>query len=218
MSTLTSLAASQGTSESATATTLLSAPFQARTWKEVAYALTTLPVAVIGFSAVTVGIATGVGLSVVVIGLPVLAATLALANVGSRFERRRAGWVDPRLRDAQRAPVERAHSMSARAIVHRLRDLAAWRSVLYFVILLPLSVVTFTLTVTVWTFALAALTAPFWNWSVDNGSTRLLGFVAQRPLDYVVVVAVGIVTLIASPWITRAAVRQHLALVALLVR
>lgn len=64
--------------------------FDRHTWKEIAYLLSNLPVAVLGFVYVVTMLATGVGLAVTVIGLPVLAAGLLGARQLGKAERGRA--------------------------------------------------------------------------------------------------------------------------------
>lgn len=66
------------------------APFDAVTWKEIAYLLSNLPAALIGFVFTVVMVATAGGLSVTAIGLPLLACGLFLSRQLGRLERARA--------------------------------------------------------------------------------------------------------------------------------
>lgn len=66
-------------------------PFAAATYREIGYALTSLPIAIGGFVLSVTLFSLGAGLSLTVLGLPVLAALLAAARGLGAAERRRAG-------------------------------------------------------------------------------------------------------------------------------
>ncbi|MFI2351234.1 sensor histidine kinase [Streptomyces sp. NPDC019443] len=118
--------------------------FDRHAWKEIAYLLGNLPVALIGFVYVAFAIFTGVGLSVTVIGLPLLALGLAGARLLGRAERARARALLG-VRIDEPSPLFRPHR--GEGLVPRLwtslKDPVAWRSVLYSFIRLPWGVLTF---------------------------------------------------------------------------
>jgi signal transduction histidine kinase len=118
--------------------------FDRHTWKEIAYLLGNLPVALISFVYVAFAIFTGVGLSVTVIGLPFLALGLAGARLLGRAERARARALLG-VRIDEPSPLHRPHR--GEGLVPRLwaslKDPVAWRSVLYSFIRLPWGVLTF---------------------------------------------------------------------------
>jgi len=62
----------------------------AGTWRRTWYALASLPLGVVWFSAVICGLALGTALLITVLGVPVVLITLALARRGAGAERRRA--------------------------------------------------------------------------------------------------------------------------------
>ncbi|MCX2181044.1 sensor domain-containing protein [Streptomyces sp. SKN60] len=114
------------------------------TWKEVAHLLADLPCALAGFVYAVVTIALGVGLSVTVIGLPLLALGLAGARGMAGAERARA-------RGLLGVHVERPSRLPHRDgflpwLWAQLKDPVAWRSQLYGFIRLPWGVLTFTVT------------------------------------------------------------------------
>lgn len=87
--------------------------FDRHTWKEIAYLLSNLPIAVLGFVYVVTMLATGVGLAVTVIGLPVLAAGLLGARQLGKAERggpARCSGCASRSRARCRADATRASS------------------------------------------------------------------------------------------------------------
>ncbi|MFK4224971.1 sensor histidine kinase [Streptomyces sp. NPDC019890] len=121
--------------------------FGRHTWKEIAYLLASLPMALIGFVYVAFMIFTGVGLSVTVIGLPLLAIGLAGARLLGRAERARAR-VLLGVRIEEPSPLYRPHRQDGVLpwLWTSLKDPVAWRSVLYSFIRLPWGVLTFSVT------------------------------------------------------------------------
>ncbi|GGZ20229.1 histidine kinase [Streptomyces inusitatus] len=114
------------------------------TWKETAHLLANLPVALIGFIYVAFTIGLGVGLSVTVIGLPLLALGLAGARLIGRSERARARLLLG-VRVEEPSPLHgpgRRTGFVAR-VVRGLKDPVAWRTALYCFIRLPWGVLTF---------------------------------------------------------------------------
>ncbi|MFI5759749.1 sensor histidine kinase [Streptomyces sp. NPDC051563] len=125
------------------------APFDAVTWKEIAYLLSNLPAALIGFVYTVVMVSTAGGLSVTAIGLPLLACGLFVSRQLGRLERARA-------RDLLGVRVDEPTPMPGpgRAggffpwLWASLKDPVAWRTVLFELIRLPWAVLTFTVALT----------------------------------------------------------------------
>ncbi|WP_077796830.1 sensor domain-containing protein [Streptomyces sp. JHA26] len=116
------------------------------TWKEIAHLLVDLPVALIGFTYVVVTLAVGFGLTVTVIGLPLLAVGLAGARLLGRMERARArALLGVRVEEPSRLPWRGRGGFFTRLWM-ALKDPVGWRTVLYELIRLPWGVVTFTVT------------------------------------------------------------------------
>ncbi|SFE77072.1 Signal transduction histidine kinase [Actinacidiphila alni] len=115
------------------------------TWKEIGYLLLNLPVSIIGFVYVVTVITVGAGLSITVIGLPLLAYGLAGCRLLGRLERSRA-------RDLLGVRVEEPRPMRTGTfgflpwLWASLKDPVAWRTGLYYGIRLPWGILTFTLT------------------------------------------------------------------------
>ncbi|MEU1127468.1 sensor domain-containing protein [Streptomyces sp. NPDC005899] len=121
--------------------------FDRWTWKEIAYLLANLPAAIAGFVYAVFLVGVGVGLSVTVIGLPLLALGLQGARLLGRAERGRArGMLGVRIEEP--SPMARSHR--GRGFLpwlwSGLKDPVGWRALLYSFIRLPWGVATFTVT------------------------------------------------------------------------
>ncbi|HEY3478535.1 MAG TPA: sensor domain-containing protein [Streptomyces sp.] len=116
------------------------------TWKEIGYLLLNLPASIVGFVYVVVMISVGLGLSVTVVGLPLLAFGLVGCRALGRLERGRA-------RDLLGVSVDEPRALRTRTfgflpwLWATLKDPVAWRHALYFAIRLPWGILTFTVTV-----------------------------------------------------------------------
>ncbi|MFF8646737.1 sensor histidine kinase [Streptomyces griseoluteus] len=117
--------------------------FDAHTWKEIAHLLLNLPLAVVGFVyAVTVLSVSG-GLTVTVLGLPLLAGSLLGARLLGRLERARVRvLLGERVPEPSPLPFARGGGV-VRRLWQALRDPVGWRSLLYCLIRLPWGVLTF---------------------------------------------------------------------------
>ncbi|MDT0465383.1 sensor histidine kinase [Streptomyces gibsoniae] len=116
------------------------------TWREIAYLLANLPMSLVGFIYAVTVLSTGAGLTVTVIGLPLLAAGLAGARQIGRLERARARALLG-VRVDEPTPLRLLRS---RGLVQRLwmalKDPVGWRTMLYGFIRLPWGILTFTVT------------------------------------------------------------------------
>ncbi|GGV50179.1 histidine kinase [Streptomyces pilosus] len=121
--------------------------FDAHTWKEIVHLLTNLPVSLIGFTYTVTVLFTGVGLTVTVIGLPLLATGLMGARGLGRLERARARrLLGVRVEEPSRLPRSAGGFWPRLWMV--LKDPVSWRTVLYELIRLPWGVLTFAVTLT----------------------------------------------------------------------
>ncbi|MBU3865161.1 sensor domain-containing protein, partial [Streptomyces sp. 4503] len=122
--------------------------FPAQTWKEIAYLLANLPVGIVCFILTLVWLAVGMGLSVTVVGLPLLALGLRFSRLLGRLERNRArSLLSVRIEEPSPLPYRPDSGVLSR-LWTSLRDPVGWRATLYALIRLPWSVVTFALTLT----------------------------------------------------------------------
>ncbi|MFF7252809.1 sensor histidine kinase [Streptomyces microflavus] len=117
------------------------------TWREIAHLLVNLPMAIAGFVYAILVIAVGVGLSVTVIGLPVLVAGLRGARLLGRVERGRArSLLGVRIEEPSPLPRGRQEGGVFPWLWSGLKDPVGWRSLLYAFVRLPWGVLTFAVT------------------------------------------------------------------------
>ncbi|MFD6289488.1 sensor histidine kinase [Streptomyces sp. NPDC060205] len=122
--------------------------YDRHTWKEIAHLLANLPSSLVGFTYVVTVLFLGAGLTVTVIGLPVLAFGLLGARQLGKFERLRArGLLGVRVDEPSPLPF-RGRGGFFGWLWMALKDPVGWRTVLYELMRLPWSIITFTLMLT----------------------------------------------------------------------
>ncbi|MFG2097694.1 sensor histidine kinase [Streptomyces sp. NPDC048612] len=113
------------------------------TWREIAYLLANFPLGILAFTVLLVWVGTGIGLSFIVITLPLLASGLRACREYGRLERARARTLlGVRIEEPSRlrpgAPGFVPWLWTA------LKDPVAWRHALFMFVRLPWAVLTFT--------------------------------------------------------------------------
>ena len=121
--------------------------YDKHTWKEIAHLLANLPMALLGFTYVVTVLFTGLGLTVTVVGFPLLAAGLGGARLLGRMERGRARWLLG-VRIDEPSPLPRRATGLLPWLWMTLKDPVAWRTMLYDLIRLPWGILTFVTTLT----------------------------------------------------------------------
>ncbi|MFI9819902.1 sensor histidine kinase [Streptomyces sp. NPDC052013] len=122
--------------------------YDRHTWKEIAHLLANFPLSVVGFVYVATVLFTGIGLTVTVIGFPLLALGLMGARQLGRTERARArALLGVRVDEPSRLALRGSGGFWLRLWL-AVKDPVAWRSVLYEFIRLPWGVLTFAITLT----------------------------------------------------------------------
>ncbi|MCF3965102.1 sensor histidine kinase, partial [Streptomyces fuscigenes] len=119
--------------------------YDRHTWKEIAHLLANFPTALIGFVYVVTTLVVGAGLSVTVIGLPLLVAGLAGTRLFGRLERARARALLGVAVDEPSPMFRRGNGFVGR-MMSALRDPVGWRTALYTFMRLPWGIVTFSVT------------------------------------------------------------------------
>jgi signal transduction histidine kinase len=187
------------------------------------YSLLALPLGVLAFVVVVTGVATGVGTLVVWVGVAVLAATLLAARGLAGLERAQLPAVLDR-------PVPRPAYLTpdggrVRRLLTPVRDPQSWLDALHAVLRLPLAVLAFSVTVTIWALALGGITYGAWDWtlpdaSADPGNTdllELLGFRSSAGLRIIAYTAIGLLAAVLLPFVVRAVALLHAQLGRLLL-
>jgi signal transduction histidine kinase len=146
--------------------------FDGTTRREISYLLLNLPFAITGFVYVLTVLAVGLGLSVTLVGLPLLAVGLAGCRVLGRVERGRARrLLGVRVDDP--LPIRRGSLPLLTWLRNALRDPVGWRHALYLAVRLPWGITTFVVTLTSLFVAWPVL--PFlarWMATVDRAMVR----------------------------------------------
>jgi signal transduction histidine kinase len=195
-------------------TRFLVQPFTARTWKETLYLLLSLPVGILTFTVLVTGLATGAGLLITLLGIPIIWLTFVLARGLADLERMRSrALLDV---DVSRLYLPDAHGWWKR-LISRAEDPNTWLDIVYGILLLPVGVFTFAITVTVWTLGLASALLPLYYWALPKGSTSSgtgivvfsAGGVGQRAWvidtapELAAVALFGVLIVLLCPWIIR---------------
>jgi signal transduction histidine kinase len=177
---------------------------QSRTYLETLDLLLDLVVAVLWFTVFTTLIATGAGLLITLVGLPILTATFYLARAAAYGER-------ARVRAFLRTEIERPAYEPPRStsVWHRLiapfADRTTWKELFYVWLVQPvLGVVNFTVAVTAWAIPLWAITLPIYAVRRPGAAPELWSGKRLDTWHEVIPVAIaGLVVLPLVPWIIR---------------
>jgi hypothetical protein len=177
----------------------------------VLHSLLNLPVSIVLFTYVVTALSLGAGLLVTVVGIPVLVLALAGCRLLGAAERTRV-----RLLLGERIPAPEPltpRGDSPRPIAWCgavLRSGSTWRQALYALVHLPWAVVSFTVTVTLWSLGLAMLSMPLWYWTLpaDDRAIHFLdeagpAWLGSTPVELAVTCLLGAVVTLAAAWTSR---------------
>ena len=202
----------------------LRAPFEARTWRETLYLILNLPVGIVTFTVVVTGFATGLGMLITLVGIPIIFATMYLSRGMGGVERARAKAF---LRVDVPAPYRPDPPADKwwRLHVARFTDPATWVEVGYHLLMLPIGVFTFTVVVVAWTVGLALLTLPLYFWTLPEQTVQVGDLVVRvghgvqvvtgpgssiwispawlSPVGVALVALLGVLIVLATPWVVR---------------
>jgi signal transduction histidine kinase len=173
------------------------------------YSLVSFPVAIIAFVVVLTGLATGAGLLIVWVGVPLLALTLLAGRGLAAVER---AWLPGVLRRPLPRPAyATADGSRLRRLLTPLRDPQAWLDALHALVRFPLAVASFVVTVTFWTTALAGLTYGAWDWALPDAGTdphnqdllEVMGLHSTPGTRIALYTGIGVVAAILLPFMVR---------------
>jgi len=182
---------------------LLRGLVSARTWLAFVHQVTGLVLGVISFTVVVVGLAVGFSLfPLALVGLPVLGLTTRFATGLAWFERRRFALLTGRAVPGWPAGYRRYRALIVPSWAV-LGARATWAEIGYAALRLPVSVISFTVTVSVWAAALAGLTAPLYAGSLPGGALSVGGTPHPGSAGVVIAAVSGLVALLAAAPLTR---------------
>ncbi|MGY5884241.1 sensor histidine kinase [Modestobacter lacusdianchii] len=130
------------------------------------YVLLALPVSLLAFVLVVTGLAVGVGLVVIWVGVPLLVGTLYTARGFAALERGRLPAV---LRRPVPTPGYRAAAPGAsalRRLLGPLRDAQCWLDVLHALLHMTVAIPAFVVAVVWWSITLTGLSSVAWDWAI----------------------------------------------------
>lgn len=168
------------------------APLPARFASATLFLLSSFPLGIFWFVVLTGLLSVGLALTIVWVGLPILASAMLVCTLGAVIERwRLAALLGTRLSSPYR-PLPRG-SVLARVRV-RATDLALWRSMLYLFLLLPVGLAEL-FVVLVLGLSVALATYPLWFfWALPEGQgVQWPGFAADALPEALLVMLVGLV-------------------------
>ncbi|WP_411081800.1 sensor histidine kinase [Streptomyces sp. cmx-18-6] len=190
---------------------VLRAPLEARTWRELLYVLLSMPLSTVMFVFAITMTSLSAGLLITFIGVPLLAVGLAVCRGFGVLERARArGLLNVDVAEPARVVGKTGGPMSWMGAV--LKSGVSWRHLLYTLLHFPWAVFTFVVAVTFWTYGLAALTYPLWQWmfpvyggidGIQLYGDRTHAHYLDSPFELAATSAVGLVLVLVSPWIVR---------------
>jgi signal transduction histidine kinase len=187
----------------------------ARAARESGFLLSQLFVAIAGFVVVVAGLALGIPLSILVVGIAVLAAFLTAANGIGGFTRDRLRRLGYRL-EADSLPSAPVKGTWLRRSFRRLRHGQSWMDMLRALLDLPLSIVTFVVTIVWWVSGAGSVLYWFWSRYLPEdgdgeGLAWLLG-IESTVAEWVLYLVLGVAMLLVAPWVVRALVAVHVGL------
>ncbi|TKK86102.1 sensor histidine kinase [Herbidospora galbida] len=145
------------------------------------YLMLGFPLATVAFCLMVAGLSAGAGTLVVGVGVAVIAVTLLIARLFGDIERGRIALVLDRPVHRPRYPASPADAGWVRRLVNPLMTPQSWLDALHLIIVFPIAIVTFCLSVTMWGLVLGGLTYPLWGWFTsripgNQELPELLGF------------------------------------------
>ncbi|MEU1127467.1 sensor domain-containing protein [Streptomyces sp. NPDC005899] len=187
------------------------APFEARTWRELAYLLLSLPISVVLFCLAVTMVSLGMGMLITFLGIPILAAGLVMCRGFGTLERGRARGL-LKLEVAEPEPVRGRTGGLMSWVGAVLRSGVSWRHLLYALLHMPWAVFAFGVSLTFWAYGWAAFTYPLWHWVfpayVGTDGVQLYGDSTHQvyldsSLDLAVTSGLGLALVMVAPWIIR---------------
>ncbi|HKP99236.1 MAG TPA: sensor domain-containing protein, partial [Actinomycetes bacterium] len=186
---------------------------QVRTLTATIYLLLSMFVGLTWHVILATGLALGVGTLIIWVGVFVLALTLLAWRGGAWLERRWVGaMLGVHIPDPYRPLPDGSLWRRARVLAS---DPATWKDLAYLVVLFPLGLIWFVVTITVWSLALGLLTAPLWYWIPADGGVALFQngdrsyLVLDTLPEAILAGVVGALLTVAAAWVVRGMATAH---------
>jgi signal transduction histidine kinase len=194
----------------------LRAPVEGRTWREFGYLLLSLPISSVLFVYAITTISLGAGLLITFLGVPLLAAGLAGCRGFGGMERARArALLGIKVGDPE--PVRGRGNSRQKGLMPWvgavLKSGVSWRHLLYTLLHFPWALFAFIVSVTFWVTGWSLFLYPLWQWvfPADLGQSGIAvysdgsdgGVYLDNPLEIGITSAIGLVFVLASPWLIR---------------
>ena len=175
------------------------------------FLLSSFPLGLLWFVLLSVLLLAGLALTIVWVGLAVLALAVLVCVLGTGVERwRLAALLGTRLPSPYR-PLPRGPALAR--VRARASDPALWRGLLYLALLLPIGLVELVV-VLLLAFAAALVVYPLWLWTLPEGQGVMLtgAFVADTLTEALLVMIFGLVLVPATSAFGAQACRAHASL------
>ncbi|MDR3070652.1 MAG: sensor domain-containing protein [Propionibacteriaceae bacterium] len=180
--------------------------------RDTAYLLPGLLIDTVKFSLLLTLFCVGVGTVIIWVGIPILVFTLLLGHQFANFELLR-------LRPLGIEPKKLSARFGGATVVKRklgiLRSGRHWRELLHGIFIFPVTVVTWSISISWWAVVLAGATGWIWIPIQDRAFPQSLGLVdlLHLPiLEQVLHFALAVVFAITLPWVLRGCTLVHIAL------
>jgi uncharacterized membrane protein len=185
-----------------------------RTYSSLFFMLLSLATGIVYFTFAVTGLALSFGLAVLIIGVPFFLAFIGVARVMSLAECRLLEVIT-----GERMPRRPVHPGAPLGFLARigamLSDARTWTTLAYFILMMPLGILYFTIAVTGVSTGLGLAAAPFFGLAEWLGDPEWLGPVEihprwlDNPVGYVLVGALGVVLLTGVMYLVRGTGRLH---------
>jgi uncharacterized membrane protein len=182
-----------------------------RTYASLFYMVLALATGIFYFTWVVAGLSMSAGFAVLIIGVPFVILYFGSVRVLSLVEGR---IVEVML--GERMPRRPLYSAHGRPLIERIKDLftdpRTWSTQLYFLLMLPLGILYFTLVVTGLAVSLSFIAAPLVMLFGESDSIHLDGFgisLQQQPWTWPLLSIAGVVLLFATLHVARLIGRWH---------
>jgi signal transduction histidine kinase len=198
----------------------LRSPIDRATWRANLAILLGLWIAMLSISILSACFSAGGSMLIWLVGIPIIGLGIELSRIFARVERWRMTLVDrrPLLPHPYRpfdGPPRRPYGAWVRSWAEaEFLDPNRWRDVVYILVLAPLAVLEFAVSVALWAAAVGLVAAPL---VVAGLRSMGVGFVLDTPIDWqaaiVIAVLVGLVLLPVAASVSRGLMSMHRAVV-----